>query len=354
MVRFWPFCLGYIYAFAVVLGLSLRGAFEWAPAVLTFAILPVLDAMAGLNLLNPDTDGEPALLRDRRFRLLIWSWPVAGFGLTVAALVVAGAPATPWSERIALGIGVGLMNGAIGITYAHELIHRPGRLEQLLGEALLALVTYTHFRIEHIFGHHHRVATPEDPATARQGEDFYRFLARSTAGGLRSAWRLEAARLARGGRRTWSVRNRMLHYACVTAAAYAAIATAFGVPGVAFFALQSAVAIASLEAINYIEHYGLERRQVAPGRYETTGRTHSWNASQRLSNYILINLARHSDHHTAASRRYPILRTFGPDEVPELPHGYAAMYLLALVPPLWFRVMDPRAGRWRAGAGGAA
>jgi alkane 1-monooxygenase len=347
MVRFWPFCLGYVYAVAVVLGLSLHGAFEWAPVLLTFAILPVLDVVAGVNPLNPAPKGEDALLRDPRFRLLTWSWLAVGFGLTIAALHAACRPDAGWQERAVLAAGTGLMNGAIGITYAHELIHRPGRFEQLLGEALLALVTYSHFRIEHIAGHHLRVATREDPATARRGESFYHFLIRSITGGVRSAWGLECARLARRGLPPWSARNRMLWYGVVTALTYAAVARAFGVPGVAFFALQSAVAVASLEAINYIEHYGLERKQVGTGRYETTKPSHSWNASQRLSNYILINLARHSDHHTVAYRRYPVLRTFDSGEAPQLPQGYAAMYLLALVPPLWFRVMNPRADRWR-------
>ena len=140
----------------------------------------------------------------------------------------------------------------------------------------------------------------------------------------------------------------MLWYAFLTLATYAIVFAATGPLGALFFLVQGIVGFSSLEVINYIEHYGLQRRETAPGRYETTQPRHSWNASQRLSNALLINLARHSDHHAIASRRYQILRTFDQDRAPQLPQGYATMFLIALVPPLWFRVMDPLVAQWNA------
>jgi alkane 1-monooxygenase len=210
---------------------------------------------------------------------------------------------------------------------------------------LLASVCYMHFTIEHVHGHHRHVGTPRDPATARLGEPSYAFIVRSVLGGARSAWQIEMRQLAKQNRPTWNVRNRMVRYACVQLGVIAGVAWMFGWLGLAVFLAQSIVAFSLLEIINYIEHYGLFRREIAPGRYERVEPWHSWNSSHRVSNWILINLARHADHHLTASKRYQVLHTL--DAAPQLPAGYSAMVLLALTPPLWRRVMDPRVQKWR-------
>jgi alkane 1-monooxygenase len=237
-------------------------------------------------------------------------------------------------------LSTGITTGTIGITFAHELIHRPGRLELALGEILLATTSYTHFAIEHVYGHHRYVATPRDPATARLGESLFAFIPRCVIGSLASAWRIERERLAKRRRPWWHASNRMLRYGVTQVALYAAVAIWWGWLAALVLGAQAAIAFSLLETINYIEHYGLERREIAPGRYERVQPWHSWNSSHRLSNWLLINLARHSDHHLVASKRYQVL-----DHVaiaPQLPAGYAAMFLLAMCPPLWRRVMDPR------------
>jgi alkane 1-monooxygenase len=349
MKRLLPFTSGSgLFLIFMPLAVEWRGWWAWLPIAIIFGIVPILDRFGGISTWNPDAASETELSADRRFRSVVCLWVPVAVAYTVWALIVAVAPATPWFDRIGLALSIGFMNGVIGITYAHELIHQPSRFEQLCGEVLLGLVSYLHWRIEHVFGHHRWVATPRDPATSRLGEPIHAFYVRSVAGSLVSAWHLECDRLERIGARRSGPRNRMLWYAFLTLATYAIVFAATGPLGALFFLVQGIVGFSSLEVINYIEHYGLQRRETAPGRYETTQPRHSWNASQRLSNALLINLARHSDHHAIASRRYQILRTFDQDRAPQLPQGYATMFLIALVPPLWFRVMDPLVAQWNA------
>jgi alkane 1-monooxygenase len=200
-------------------------------------------------------------------------------------------------------------------------------------------VGYPHFCVEHVQGHHRRVATPDDPASARAGEGLYAFLCRCIPGSLASACALERARCGRHRIRWWSLRNRRLRWASSLVLLPGAAIAVFGWPGLAFLIGQGVVAVLMLEAINYIEHYGLRRRELAPGRWERVGPQHSWNSSHRVTGWYLFNLPRHADHHAAASRPYYRLRHLA--ESPQLPAGYAAMLLCAFVPPLWRRIMDP-------------
>jgi alkane 1-monooxygenase len=250
-------------------------------------------------------------------------------------------------ERLAAAAAVGSATGAVGMTFAHELIHRRRGYERAFGNILLSSVTYPHFAIEHVKGHHRNVGTPRDPATARLGESVYRFLPRTVLGSIASAWRIERARLSHQEETAWSTHNLMVRYALIEIAIYAVIAVALGPVSVALFAVQSAVAIAILEIINYIEHYGLRRQQAATGFYEPVRPEHSWDSASRVSNWLLINLPRHSDHHMSAAKRYQSLELL--PHAPHLPGGYGAMFLLAMLPPLWFRVMNPRVASTRQG-----
>lgn len=246
-----------------------------------------------------------------------------------------------------LAVLVGLYYGAVGIAVAHELMHRQSRLDRWLGDFLLCTVTYPHFAIEHVYGHHIRVATPEDPASARLGEPLYAFVPRSVIGGLKSAWEIEVRRLKVRGRRWFSPHNRMLGYLAIVTAWYLAAWLLVGAYGLAAVAIQSFVAIFSLETINYIQHYGLRRKEVSPGRYERPDVQHSWNWETRFSGLYFLNLGRHSEHHRSANRRFDALRVI--DGQPRLPGGLMPMYLAAMVPPLWFAIMNPRVAALREG-----
>jgi alkane 1-monooxygenase len=235
-------------------------------------------------------------------------------------------------------LSVGVSSGAVGITVAHELIHRPNRFERGLGVIILASVLYGHFRIEHVVGHHAKVATPRDPATARRGQSVYRFWVQSVAGGLADAWTIESRRRKRLGRSVVSPANRLIRYAGVSGVLGGLLGLAFGPEAIAYFILQGVVAFSLLEVVNYIEHYGLTRRWTGD-RYERVSPVHSWNSSRRLTNWFLVNLQRHSDHHFDPSRRYQLLRHI--DESPQLPTGYGALVPLALIPGLWRRRIEP-------------
>ena len=205
---------------------------------------------------------------------------------------------------------------------------------------MLATTCYLHWAIEHVRGHHRTVATPEDPATARRGESFYAFWPRTVIGGFRSAYQLERDRLARQGGGTGAFENAVHASVLIELAIIVALWWSFGFGAVLFFLAQSFVAVSLLESVNYLEHYGMERKRLPDGGYEKVLPAHSWNSGHRLTNYFLFNLQRHSDHHYRPNRRYQILRDFR--ESPQLPNGYAGMVLLTLVPPLWRKVMDKR------------
>ena len=355
MRRIAAFTSGFgLFFLLMPLGIVFGGFWAWLPIIATFVIVPLLDMAGGVSLWNPAPEAETALSADPRFRSIVGLWVPVAIALTVWGLAVTVHPSTPGVDRIGLILSIGFMNGVIGITYAHELIHQPSRFEQFLGEVLLVLVGYGHWRVEHVYGHHRNVATPADPATSRRGESIFAFYGRSVVGSFVSAWGLERARLRRAGLAPLGPRNRLYWYAVATCALAAVAYAAGGTLAAVAFIAQGVVAFSSLEIINYVEHYGLTRRELAPGRYEPTRPKHSWNAGQRVSNALLINLARHSDHHATASRRYQILRTFDDDAAPQLPHGYATMFLIALVPPLWFAMMNARVDAWNARVDSAA
>ena len=313
------------------------------PIGLTFVAVPLLDVLIGADTRNsPET--PPSAFKRALFRLATWfAIPVQG-GLLLWGAAAVMNPGTPLLELIGTVLAVGITGGVIGINVAHELVHRASRQDRTLGKLLLMMVCYFHWATEHVAGHHRRVATPEDPATARLGESLPAFLVRSIAQTFVSSWRIEAQRNARRGVQS-PLKNPVLWGALASCSIAAAMYVGFGSQAMWFFLAQSVVAIAFLETINYIEHYGLERRQIRPGVYERVTPLHSWNASQWLTNALLFNLQRHSDHHAFAARPYFQLRHH--PEAPQLPTGYAGMALLAMVPPLWRRVMDPRVAAHR-------
>jgi alkane 1-monooxygenase len=344
VIRALPYLAGFLLPVTLVAGVRLGGLWTFLPLALLLGFLPLADWVTGLNTQNADDD-EPKLSANVWFRAITWLWVPVQVAMLVWAIVQISSGRLTTIEVIGLTVSTGLVAGTVGITFAHELVHRPGAFELALGDVLLATTSYQHFAIEHVYGHHRYVATPRDPATARLGESIYGFIPRCVVGSLVSAWRFETDRLARRGRNPWHFSNRMLRYTVTQFVMYGTVAWVWGWAGATFLAVQALLAFSLLETINYIEHYGLERCEIAPGKYERVMPWHSWNSSHRLSNWLLINLARHSDHHLVASKRYQVLDHV--DAAPQLPAGYGAMFLAALVPPVWHRLMDPRVAAWR-------
>ncbi|MDB5101644.1 MAG: alkB [Cyanobacteria bacterium RYN_339] len=339
---YWLF---YLFPLATVVGTSWGGAWAFLSPLLAGLAVPVLDLVFGDDTANPSDGAEQRLKGERRWRAVLYLFVPVQWGLLLWACAYANHTASPVAW-LALALSVGVVNGGLSINVAHELCHRLKPLDQAAARALWLSVGYLHFHLEHRLGHHRRVATREDPATARRGEPVYTFYRRSIAGGFASAWAIERTRLWEAGLPVLSVRNQMLWSVGLTLGCVAALWGALGARSAGFYVLQAAIAILVLETVNYIEHYGLERTLVAPGVYEPVGLQHSWNSSRRLTNYLLLKLQRHSDHHANPERRYQILRAF--EGSPQLPLGYGGMVLLALVPPLWHRIMDPRVEACRA------
>ncbi len=301
--------------------------------VATYALIVLADRAIGKA--KPSAQPAPHWLH----ALPTWLWVPIQLGMAAWILSEIHLGGVRLDDAAGLGVALGLASGGIGITDAHELIHRRTWWERFLGQVLLVSVSYHHFSIEHVYGHHRRAGTPADSVTARRGESLWQFLPRAIGRSFVSAWRLEAERLARTGRPAWTLRNRVLAGLIAEAALYAAILLYAGWIGVAFFAAQSAVAIFLLEAINYVEHYGLERREIAPGVYERYGAAHAWDSPYRLSNWMLFNLPKHASHHLHPGRRHDALDL--EPGAPRLPMGYPLALVLAAIPPLWFRSVDP-------------
>lgn len=312
----------------------------------TWWLFSLLDALTGLNKANPDPLTDEAQLSWHRAVTLVW-FPIQ-FALLVAMLwYVPRADHLGRAEMIGLFFGMGVVSGTIGINYSHELMHQKSRVERWLADLLLASVLYSHFRSEHLRVHHIHVGTPRDPVTARYNEGFHRFFPRVLIGCPQSAWQAEVAMLARRGLPWWHRSNPFWRYAVLQVAMLALAAALGGWVGLGLFLVQSATAVWQLELVNYIEHYGLTRRHLGGGKYEHVLPRHSWNAEHRASNWLLINLQRHSDHHYKPDRRFPLLQTYAEGEAPKLPFGYPLMTMAAMFPPLWKRVMNPRVRAWR-------
>jgi alkane 1-monooxygenase len=311
----------------------------WLLPAVMYVEIPLVDALLGPDTRNPPEDQVKALEADGYYRAIVVAFVPFQFAATWWGCAVAAEGGLSLTGWVGLVLTVGGING-VAINTAHELGHKRPPWERWLARVTLAPVAYGHFFVEHNRGHHWRVATPEDPASARLGESFWAFLPRTMLGSVASAWQLESHRLAAKGLAAWHWRNEVLQAWAMTAALYAALAAWFG-PGVlAFLVVQAFYGASMLEVVNYIEHYGLLRAERHGGRREPCDARHSWNSSHVLSNLFLYQLQRHSDHHAHPGRRYQALRHC--DESPQLPSGYAGMILLAYVPALWFRVMDPR------------
>jgi len=319
-----------------------HGAWLWLGPIFILGVLPLVDWLGGDDGANPPEAVIRALEADPYYRwlaILFLPLQYAGF---VAGFAYLAADTMSVAERTGLAVTLGFIGG-LGINAAHELGHRRERLERWLSRIALAQTFYGHFQVEHNRGHHVRVATPDDPASARLGESFWAFLPRTVLGSLVSAWALEGERYARRGVHPFRMGNEIAIALLLSLTLWGALLWWLGAVVLPYLVVQAAVGIALLEAVNYLQHYGLLRQMVDTPegpRRERVAPRHSWNSNRVATNVLLFHLQRHSDHHAHPSRHYQSLRD--DTEAPVLPSGYAGMILMALVPPLWRRVMDPR------------
>jgi alkane 1-monooxygenase len=322
------------------------GNWLWLTPIYGWWATSLIDFIGGLRTENSDTEATDRDLKWYTAITLIWPF--------LQMLIVFGALAyVQWSGRLSAREGwvflgtIGIASGSIGINYAHELMHQKSRFERFLGDILMTLVLYGHFRSEHLLVHHRYVGTPRDPVTARYNEGFHRFFPRVLLSCFRSALSAEKDMLARKGLPVTHPSNPFWKYAGLQLAWLLLAFLIGGWAGVGMFCLQALIAVWQLELVNYIEHYGLTRRHLGDGKYEHVLPRHSWNAAHKFTNYMLINLQRHSDHHYKPNRRFPLLQTYDADTAPQLPYSYPLMTIMATIPPLWRRLMNPRVREWR-------
>ncbi|MDI6912353.1 fatty acid desaturase [Nocardioides sp.] len=324
------------------------GVWFWIGPFVILVVVPAIDLVAGLDRSNPPDDVIEALEQDRYYRWITYLFlPIQYAGFVGAMWLISGefiggGADLATIDKIGLAVSIGCIGG-IGINTAHELGHKREANERWLSKIALAQSFYGHFYIEHNRGHHVRVATPEDPASSRVGENFYQFWPRTVWGSLRSAWRLEKRRYARKKQHPFRIGNDVLNAWLMSAVLWGALVAWLGVGLLPYLLIQAVVGFSLLEVVNYMEHYGMLRQRVGVGerqRYERVDPTHSWNSNNIATNVLLYHLQRHSDHHANPTRRYQALRDF--EESPVLPTGYAGMIVLAIVPAIWRRVMDPR------------
>jgi alkane 1-monooxygenase len=320
----------------------------WIGPMLLYVLLPTLDLWIGPDGQNPPDEVMARLENDRYYRYCTYlyipfqylSVVLGAYLFTASDLSWLGfAGALGWPAKIGLAMSIGVLGG-VGINTAHELGHKKDSLERWLSKITLAQTCYGHFYIEHNRGHHVRVATPEDPASARFGETFWEFFPRSVIGGLRSAWRLEAQRLRRIGKSPWHPSNDVLNAWLMSVLLWGVLIAVFGPALIPFVIIQAVYGFSLLESVNYLEHYGLLRRKTANGRYERCTPAHSWNSDHLVTNLFLYHLQRHSDHHANPTRRYQTLRSMA--GAPNLPSGYASLIGLTYFPLLWRALMDHR------------
>jgi alkane 1-monooxygenase len=346
LVRALPF-----WASLTLLPLALISATQggWLLALVpisAWSVFILLDALTGDYTEDVDPTTDDSQIRWYKLITLVW-FPIQFVLLFGMIWYVAQSDHLGFWEKYWLFFGVGVITGTVGINYSHELMHQSNALERWMGDLLLASVMYSHFRSEHLLVHHRYVGTPKDAVTARYNEGFHKFFPRVLRQSIVSAFRAEQALLRRRERPWYDRTNPFWRYWALQGAFLAPAFALGGWVGVFLFLHQAFVAVWQLELVNYVEHYGLTRKHLGEGKYEHVKPRHSWNSSKRASNWLLINLQRHSDHHYRPNRRFPLLQHHNEDEAPQLPYGYPVMTLAAMIPPLWSKMMNPRVRAWR-------
>ena len=339
--------LKYLAAFSIpivaFLSLYFKGSVVFLTTFYAFVIIPVMELIFTVDTKNISAESSSARLKTKLFDWLLYLnlpivYALLGFGM----YQVLTQPLATF-EIVGIILSVGIVLGVNGINVAHELGHRQTTNERFLGKALLLPALNMHFYIEHNFGHHLHAATVEDPATARYNQTIYGFWFTSISRQYASAWRIQIKLLKTANRSFISFKNDMLWYTVFQLGYLAICFICLGVMALIFASSTAIVAIVLLETVNYIEHYGLLRLKTPSGRYERVKEMHSWNSNHVIGRIVLYELTRHSDHHFKSTKKYQLLDCH--DESPQMPYGYPTSMVLAMLPPLWFKIMNKRVPR---------
>jgi len=334
----------YLMAFSIpltaVLGLSLQDWWLWATPVYTFVLIPVLEVLFPVDPSNLSEDDSKNRLKNKVFDWLLYLNVPIVFGLLIGSFVLLSQQKLESYEYAGLIFSVGIVLGVNGINVAHELGHRQQTNERFIGKLLLLPSFYMHFYIEHNYGHHLHAATPEDPATAKYNQSVYSFWMTSTFRQYSSAWTIQSKLLKQQSLPFVSIKNDMFWYVLFQILYLLTVYLIWGSSVAVFALLAGIVGFLLLETVNYIEHYGLRRMKTKSGRYERVKEMHSWNSNHVIGRIVLYELTRHSDHHFKSSKKYQILDCH--DTSPQLPFGYPTSMVIAMLPPIWFNLMNHR------------
>ncbi|MEP7265987.1 MAG: alkane 1-monooxygenase [Saprospiraceae bacterium] len=339
MLKPWKYVVAYLAPFSAIIGIYFKGWYSPGSMYIGFILIPIIE---GLFFKNPaiDFEGEPGPSHSFIHDLFLYfNIPLVYFIVGYYLYTISSYP-LHLLEHIALIFNVGLIVGTSGINVAHELGHRKSKIHHWMAWSLLLPALYLHFFIEHNKGHHRYIGTPEDPATARYKESIYSFWIRSIKDSYLHAWYIQQERLRLKRVAFFSIQNTMLWFQLATFIYLALVAILFSWFAMAMAILVGIVGTLFLESVNYIEHYGLRRNKISPGNYEPIHEGLSWDADQPLGRIFLYELTRHADHHTHASKPYQQLQSS--ELSPKLAYGYPASIVLALIPELWFKIMNPR------------
>ena len=336
--------LKYLFAYtiplAALVSVTSTGWMTFAAPLYAFLLIPVLEILLK-DYDHKYTDQEKEhRLKNTFFDVLLYLNIPFVFGILFYGFVQLTTLTLSTTETVGMLLSLGILLATNAINVAHELGHRVSQTERTLSKLLLLPCLYMHFYIEHNFGHHKNVATPADPATSKYNQSVYHFWFTSVVYQYINAWKMQRVLLTRGQHGFFSVYNDMLWYVLFQALYLFAITFFLGTTALGFALIVGVMSFLFLETINYVEHYGLQRKQLPSGRYERVQTHHSWNSNHIIGRIVLYELTRHSDHHFKASKKYQVLEN--KTESPQLPFGYPTAILVAMCPPLWFKVMNPR------------
>jgi len=336
--------LKYLFAYSIPLmtlvSISYNGILTFATPLYAFIFIPLLEIILKDYDREYSESQKEKRLNNILFDILLYLNIPFVFGLLAHGFWVLETKSLLPFEMVGIVLSLGILLATNAINVAHELGHRKTQRERTLSKLLLLPCLYMHFYLEHNFGHHKNVATPEDPATSKKNQSVYHFWITSVLKQYKNAWQIQLSILAKGNHTYFSLKNDMLWYSIFQLCYLDLCFLFFGISGLLFALAVGVLSFVFLETINYVEHYGLVRKKLPSGRYERVQTHHSWNSNHIIGRIVLYELTRHSDHHFKASKKYQILEN--KKESPQLPFGYPTSILLSLVPPLWFWIMNSR------------
>ena len=332
------YLMSYSIALMAFIGISLGGFYNYLAVVFTFIFIPILETIVKKSDEEYTEEEKKNRLLDPFFDLLLYLNIPIVFGIFFFSLDKL-AYTSSVSDIIGIILSASIVMATNGINVGHELGHRKSIIARTCSKLLYLPCQYMHFYIEHNFGHHINVATPEDPATARYKQTLYSFWITSVVRTYVSAWEIQLKLLKVSKRNFFSIKNDMVFYTLFQTTFLAFVYYNFGLYLTLLSILMSVISFLFLETINYVEHYGLLRKKEPSGRYERVKPHHSWNSNHTIGRIVLYELTRHSDHHFKSSKKYQVLESL--DDCPHLPYGYPTSILLSFIPPLWFSIMNP-------------